>query len=433
MSERQTIIANDSSTGAPIGSIEIIEPKNNSQNSRKVDGVTSEKKLPKMSSHKKKQAEKSKSSGRIQNSPGKDPSNQGMQSFKSLDSDGHERVPLPLKKVKSKDSIPPMSELKNDSSDDNPKSVRIDQSSSSEEFHQQFDSSSSHEIVSNEKILSSKSLPQEKNSKSHNSVVFDETPKSRPHTQSRNRKFTQSVSIQKEGRLKRNNNRVKTIQTSEEEPIPLSGNVPNSRSEPVLNISERRPDKRISFLCEKKKTSIFFNTTEYSLISDGFTIMSAKTRGNNEDPVFINNGEDVHISDSQHDFVLTVDKEFREFNLYTNNDKGQLLTKINISTVDAPFRYSRYFKVVLQSSSKSTYLYSLVPKKRADGKYSLPFGPTFVQNSLRNGILVDDQNNRVIFVKQLKSDRLEIEVSDRVEIPLEAVFAVALSSWLCPY
>jgi hypothetical protein len=72
-----------------------------------------------------------------------------------------------------------------------------------------------------------------------------------------------------------------------------------------------------------------------------------------------------------------------------------------------------------------------MPKKGQGGKYIINFGGKFTQRSIKNAILVDENEQNAIVVRRIGEDDLEVEnvagFSDFI------CFGFAIASWICPY
>jgi hypothetical protein len=101
-----------------------------------------------------------------------------------------------------------------------------------------------------------------------------------------------------------------------------------------------------------------------------------------------------------------------------------------IGTVTEPFVYHRYIVVDLRSGQRTERLNSQMPTKGTGGTVCLNFGGRFTQASIKNAILLNQDQNTALIVRKISAEDLEVEnfggYSDLV------CFAFAISSWLCP-
>jgi hypothetical protein len=102
-----------------------------------------------------------------------------------------------------------------------------------------------------------------------------------------------------------------------------------------------------------------------------------------------------------------------------------------VTTVRQPIRYERYFVAHLQIGERARRLHSKMPKKGAGGRYMINFGGKFTQRSIKNSILVDENEQNAIIVRRISEQ--DIEVESAADFPDVVAFAFAIVAWRCPY
>lgn len=128
---------------------------------------------------------------------------------------------------------------------------------------------------------------------------------------------------------------------------------------------------------------------------------------------------------------MEISKKRKRFSLFNNGEKNM---SVAVSTVKKPLFYERFFTVSLKTDSKSeeTVIKTMMPKKRPDGKYSMNFGGKFTKRSIKNAILINDRQQKMIIVRRIGDSQLEIEANNEINNELQ-IFAFGVISWICPY
>lgn len=135
------------------------------------------------------------------------------------------------------------------------------------------------------------------------------------------------------------------------------------------------------------------------------------------------------------DAYMKISKKRRQFCLFNNGIK---IMSVLVSTVKKPLYYERFFTVTIkkdihsENSNDEITLETMMPKKRPDGKYSMNFGGKFTKRSIKNAILINDNQQKMITVRRIGDSQLEMEVNPLINQEI-IVFAFGVLSWICPY
>ena len=195
---------------------------------------------------------------------------------------------------------------------------------------------------------------------------------------------------------------------------------------------EQSKKQRTTYHCYKRYTSRFFSTTKYFFTKDSETLMVAKTNGNEDEPIFINNGTEIKLSSETHDFCI-ISKGSRTYELHKSKENGEIVAKIVVSVIREPINYGRFFNITLNYSRKRTSLVSMLPVKLHDDTYVLPFDKPGTKSSRKNAIFIDDHNKKSVFIRKINKIELEIEVPEDSKIEKEYLFMFGIVSFICPF
>jgi hypothetical protein len=72
-----------------------------------------------------------------------------------------------------------------------------------------------------------------------------------------------------------------------------------------------------------------------------------------------------------------------------------------------------------------------MPKKGLGGRYMINFGGKFTHRSIKNSILVDENEQNAVIVRRIGEEDLEVESAP--DFPNVVGFAYAIVAWVCPY
>lgn len=132
---------------------------------------------------------------------------------------------------------------------------------------------------------------------------------------------------------------------------------------------------------------------------------------------------------------LKISKRRKKFIL---NNNGHKIMSVTVSTVKQPLYYERFFIVTMKVNSGSEQpeddiiIKTMMPKKRPDGKYSMNFGGKFTKRSIKNAILINDREQKMLTVRRIADSQLEVEANPLINEELQ-IFAFGIISWICPY
>ncbi|OHS95368.1 hypothetical protein TRFO_38509 [Tritrichomonas foetus] len=170
-----------------------------------------------------------------------------------------------------------------------------------------------------------------------------------------------------------------------------------------------------------------FMKYDFQLYKGEEVLMCAKSP-NVKRSVLINDGNIPPTKDNT-SAVMKIKKKQKNFILYQGNKNGPIIMICDVSTVKAPIFYDRFFTVQMKEPNFS--LKTMLPRKREDGKYTLNFGGKFTKMSIKNAILMNDNEEKVLCVRRIGEHDIEIEVFQ--DVSLLQIFGFAIVSWVCPY
>jgi hypothetical protein len=102
-----------------------------------------------------------------------------------------------------------------------------------------------------------------------------------------------------------------------------------------------------------------------------------------------------------------------------------------VGSVQDSVSYHKYIVMELSIGEQQHQLHSKLPTNAGGGKYTLNFGGKFTKSSIRNAILIDENDQTAILVRRIGKEDLEVECF--MGLSNLVCFGFALVSWLCPH
>jgi hypothetical protein len=142
----------------------------------------------------------------------------------------------------------------------------------------------------------------------------------------------------------------------------------------------------------------------------------------------IGKGSDYHMRSSEPMAVVLI---FKRAQTYFLKQDDQDLMSIEYSLSDGP-NTPREVKISFSKpiAGISEHLHNRMPKQRSNGNWVLDFGGRYVVSSVKNCVIVDE-NDREMFVA-IKMDTDVLRIEGHPAIPDICTFCFALSCFVCP-
>lgn len=182
-----------------------------------------------------------------------------------------------------------------------------------------------------------------------------------------------------------------------------------------------------------------FNRNQYELREGEKCLMVAETTKGQY--VFFQHSEKYQPNE-QVCGVLSITNRKHQYSLVKECINGTELLTISVKAVKQPLYYNRFFTVNLKGhqydqpeeiiADSTLVLETMMPKKNADGKYTINFRGKFTKQSIKNMVLTDKNESRVVTIRRILDETLEIEANTPVHSLLH-IFAIGVISWICPY
>lgn len=173
-------------------------------------------------------------------------------------------------------------------------------------------------------------------------------------------------------------------------------------------------------LCVREKS---WRKTEFRLFENEVITMNATKRKNT---VVIFSG-DGKLSDPL--AVMKILNQKRTFTMFS--PEGTIIMQCKVSKVREPILYERFFTVQMLCDGVVVNLTSKMPVLGAGGRYIINFGGKLTRPSIKNAILIDADQQKLIIVRKIADNSLEIERNVKMSALL--AFAFSIVSFVCPY
>lgn len=183
-----------------------------------------------------------------------------------------------------------------------------------------------------------------------------------------------------------------------------------------------------SYSISRVKKTISHSQT-FTLALKNNVLMSAKCKGINPKYVYITNQKEIHLSQKDSfNSLLEISNKFRSFILrsYPNN---QLIMNVNVKSMISPFIFNRVFLATIFEPCQKT-LKSQLPLLHEE-RGVLDFEGKFSVSSIKNGIMLDEDDKKVFSIRKISNTTLEIDNDGNLDQLI--IFAFGILSWLCPY
>jgi hypothetical protein len=129
------------------------------------------------------------------------------------------------------------------------------------------------------------------------------------------------------------------------------------------------------------------------------------------------------------DCFLETSCKLRRYRLQSKEGTEEMTCEVK--SVSTPLVYHRYFVMKLTVNDQEMEIHSRMPTKTVDGRYIINFGGKFTKHSIKNAMLVDNNDRPVMIVRRIGDEDLEVE--NIRGLPPRFCFAFSLMSWVCPY
>lgn len=176
------------------------------------------------------------------------------------------------------------------------------------------------------------------------------------------------------------------------------------------------------FIDREKRKSHLKSQRYYKIKIKEDVIMVAKDHGMMIPDVYINEGQEVHVKSQVFKYKMTTNFKKSEFKAYSSSAEiGTVYFDNTYSDVEGPRQITARF---------GDYEYHSKPPKYKDGKWILRFDGHFTLASMRNAILLDQNEEKAITMRKISSNTFEINVHRPT--PIFMVVCIGISNYIYP-
>jgi hypothetical protein len=185
-----------------------------------------------------------------------------------------------------------------------------------------------------------------------------------------------------------------------------------------------QPSTYRAFFCRRTRRTSPSAPTVFTLTTADVPLLAAKVRRIAPGHVFISDSPVIHLHGRVYDYVLNVLDGGRKFEL-VKKDSEQIEMRITASNEYGDEIGPRK----LELDVGGWHLKSKLATRKENGAWGLPYGGKFVLRSMKNAIILDEEELPVILVRKIERDALEVETV-RDFTPLQ-LFVLGVASFLC--
>ena len=166
----------------------------------------------------------------------------------------------------------------------------------------------------------------------------------------------------------------------------------------------------------------------FQLSFEGEFLYHSKTKSKRpEDPVYISSGNQMHFSQEKFDAVLLTNNQNSFFSLRKDNEMGEELLTIEIFTTSRSLPRTTKMNIFEKMPFIPNKVHSLLPEFK-NGAWQLSFLGKQVISSIKNCILVGDDNLPYFMIRRISQDIIEID-APQIFPPL-SIFGLGLAIWI---
>lgn len=176
-----------------------------------------------------------------------------------------------------------------------------------------------------------------------------------------------------------------------------------------------------SFFISRVKKPHMKSRRDYQIISNEKCIMCAKECGVFSPDAILNEGQEVHIKSAQYKYKIQNISKSKNFQILDGNEVVGFIKYVNDYEGNIGPR-----KIDLKFG-ETEYL-SRIPTISKDGRFCLKFDGHYTLASCRNAILIDSKEHKVLTIRKVSKNHLELSVFQ--PLPLFIIAFVGITSYI---
>ena len=209
---------------------------------------------------------------------------------------------------------------------------------------------------------------------------------------------------------------------------------PEKKNSSVVEIRKplKKPsDKMVTYrLVRTKNVSIRGKRIHFQLYQGGVPLLHSKIKGiKKRDVIYIAEGTDLHFGQSNYVGAILYTSNATTFSLRKQNEYGDEILTIKFIPGESgkPRNVSIYFTETFQGIPDK--LSSRKPTLNANNEWALDMRGKFTMKSIKNCVLVDNDDNEYAFIMKVEKKTLGIEVCN--EFSNLIAMTLGITSFLC--
>ncbi|OHS94519.1 hypothetical protein TRFO_39337 [Tritrichomonas foetus] len=226
-------------------------------------------------------------------------------------------------------------------------------------------------------------------------------------------------------RNRENNQKIETIDQK------LAQNKENSNtsiSQVLVPIEDR---EMITYrLVRSKSVSIRGSRIHFQLYQGGVPLLHSKIKSRkNRDVVYISEGTEIHFGQQNYAGAVLYANNGSSFSLRSKNEYGDELMTIryHIEVNGCPRRMTLFFPNKFKDYPE--HLHNRKAYMNASGQWVLDMHGKFTMKSIKNCVIIDENDNEYAFVTKVEKETLGIEALE--DFSPMMVFALGFSAFIC--